>query len=159
EAPGTYERLEGWESLGRAISVDQSPIGRTPRSVPATFLGIWDPIRKLFAATPDAKVQGFAPARFSFNTPSGGRCPACEGQGVISHEMSFLPDVVTPCPTCEGARFEPRTLSVRYLDHDIGQVLALTAERAVEVFEHHPKIRAPLETLCELGAGYITLGQ
>lgn len=159
EAPGAYERLEGWEPLGRAISVDQSPIGRTPRSVPATFLGIWDPIRKLFAATPDAKVQGFGPARFSFNTPRGGRCPACEGQGVISHEMSFLPDVVTPCPTCEGARFEPRTLSVRYLDHSIGQVLRLTAAQAVQVFEHHPKIRAPLEILCELGAGYITLGQ
>lgn len=159
EDPGAHERLTGWERLGRAVAVDQSPIGRTPRSVPATFLGIWDPIRKLFAATTDAQVQGFSAARFSFNTPQGGRCPACDGQGVISHEMSFLPDVVTPCPTCEGSRFEPRTLSVRYLDHDIGQVLALTAERAVEVFEHHPKIRAPLETLCELGAGYITLGQ
>ncbi len=159
DEPGAFERLTGYEALSRAVAVDQSPIGRTPRSVPATFLGIWDLVRKLFAKTTDAQVQGFDAARFSFNGTSGGRCPACEGQGVISHEMSFLPDVVTPCPTCEGTRFEPRTRSVRYLDHDIGQVLALTAEQAVQVFAHHPKIRAPLETLCELGAGYITLGQ
>jgi excinuclease ABC subunit A len=159
EEPGEHDRLEGWERLGRAVAVDQSPIGRTPRSVPVTFLGVWDLIRKLFAASTDAQVQGFTAARFSFNTAQGGRCPACEGQGVISHEMSFLPDVVTPCPTCEGMRFEPRTLSVRYLGLNIGQVLGLTAAQAVKVFEHHPKIRAPLETLCELGAGYITLGQ
>ncbi len=159
EEPGEYDRLVGFEALKRAVAVDQSPIGRTPRSVPATFLGIWDLIRKLFAMAPEAQIQGFNATRFSFNSSGGGRCPACEGQGVISHEMSFLPDVVTPCPTCEGTRFEPRTRSVRYLEHDISQVLALTAQQAVQVFAHHPKIRAPLETLCELGAGYITLGQ
>ncbi len=159
EGPGPFDRLEGYEPLKRAIAVDQSPIGRTPRSVPATFLGIWDPIRRLFASLPESQVQGFSPARFSFNTAAGGRCPACEGQGVISHEMSFLPDVVTPCSTCEGTRFEPRTLSVRYLGYTIGQILALTAEQAVDVFAHHPKVRAPLQTLCDLGAGYISLGQ
>jgi excinuclease ABC subunit A len=145
--------------LKRAVSVDQSPIGRTPRSVPATFLGIWDHIRKIFAATPDAKLRGFEPSRFSFNTGRGGQCPTCEGQGAITHEMSFLPDVVSTCPTCDGLRFEPRTLEVRYLGLRIGDVLALTAEEAARVFENHPSIAAPLRTLSDLGAGYITLGQ
>jgi excinuclease ABC subunit A len=139
--------------------VDQSPIGRTPRSVPATFLGIWDPIRRLFAAAPEAKIRGFSPARFSFNTPAGGRCTSCDGQGVITHEMAFLPDVVTPCPACVGTRFEPLTLEVRYQGRNIGDVLALTAEEAAVVFEHHPAIASPLRTLSDLGAGYITLGQ
>jgi excinuclease ABC subunit A len=139
--------------------VDQSPIGRTPRSVPATFLGIWDDIRTLFAATPDAQVAGFGRARFSFNTASGGRCATCEGQGSITHEMSFLPDVVAPCPACSGLRFEPRTLDVRYLDLNIGDVLDLTAEQAAETFSRHPAIAAPLRTLVDLGAGYIHLGQ
>src|SRR5690606_5809276 len=154
-----FESLTGTDSLRRAISVDQSPIGRTPRSVPATFLGIFDLIRQLFAKSPDAKVRGFSAARFSFNTASGGRCPACEGQGVISHEMSFLPDAVTTCATCDGMRFEERTLEVKYLGRNIGQMLALTAEEAVLVFAAHPKIAAPLQVLCDLGAGYIALGQ
>lgn len=157
--PGTFDELLGAERVKRAIAVDQSPIGRTPRSVPATFLGIFDLIRKLFAKSPEAQMRGFSAARFSFNTPSGGRCEACEGQGVLSHEMSFLPDAVTTCPTCDGLRFEERTLEVRYLEKNIGEVLALTAEEAVELFAAHPKIIAPLKVLCDLGAGYIALGQ
>jgi excinuclease ABC subunit A len=127
--------------------------------VPATFLGIWDAIRTIFAASNDAKVRGFDRARFSFNTPKGGRCPTCEGQGVITHEMSFLPDVVAKCPACEGKRFEPQTLEVRYLGHSIGDVLELTAEDACEAFKNHPTIVAPLRTLVDLGAGYVKLGQ
>lgn len=160
KVPGRYTELSGFEGLSRAVAVDQSPIGRTPRSVPATFLGIWDTIRQLFAATTDAKIAGFAAGRFSFNTKKqGGQCPGCEGQGVITHEMSFLPDVVAPCPSCAGLRFEARTLEVRYLGLSIGEVLALTAEEAAVVFQNHPTIAAPLRTLSELGAGYITLGQ
>jgi excinuclease ABC subunit A len=159
EPPGAFSALSGGLSLKRAVAVDQSPIGRTPRSVPATFLGIWDQIRRIFAATPDAKLRGFEASRFSFNTGRGGQCPSCEGQGAITHEMSFLPDVVSACPSCDGLRFEPRTLEVRYLEHSIGDVLKLTAEQAARVFENHPSIAAPLRTLCDLGAGYIALGQ
>lgn len=158
-SPGAHRTLKGAEALRRAVAVDQSPIGRTPRSVPATYLGIWDRIRQLFAATAAAQIAGFAAARFSFNTASGGRCPACEGQGVVTHEMGFLPDVTTPCMVCGGARFEPRTLAVRYLGLSIAEVLSLTAAEAAERFANHPSIAGPLRTLVELGAGYITLGQ
>ncbi|UQA55727.1 excinuclease ABC subunit UvrA [Polyangium aurulentum] len=157
--PGPHDGLHVPTELVRAIAVDQSPIGRTPRSIPATFLGIWDDIRKLFAAAPEAKVRGYGPARFSFNTGSGGRCAECEGQGVIAHEMSFLPDVTTPCEACGGARFEPATLDVRYLGMSIGDVLFRTAEEAVEIFAAHPKIREPLQIMCDLGVGYLRLGQ
>jgi excinuclease ABC subunit A len=158
--PGPHDGIRVPPSLTRALAVDQSPIGRTPRSVPATFLGVWDEVRKLFAASPDAKVRGYGPARFSFNTAKGGgRCPACEGQGVIAHEMSFLPDVTTPCEACAGSRFEPATLDVRYLGHSIGDVLRLTAEDAAGVFAAHPKIRGPLDTMSDLGVGYLQLGQ
>jgi excinuclease ABC subunit A len=159
ETPGTYESLRGYQGLVRAVAVDQSPIGRTPRSTPATFLGIWDTIRKLFAATNEAKMAGFAATRFSFNSKGGGQCSTCEGQGAVTHEMSFLPDVVTPCPTCAGLRFEPQTLEVKFLGRSIGEVLLLTAEEAVELFANHPTVSAPLQTLTDLGAGYITLGQ
>jgi excinuclease ABC subunit A len=159
DEPGAFAKLRGHDGVLRALSVDQSPIGRTPRSVPATFLGIWDPIRRIFAATPEAKTLGFDASRFSFNTPKGGRCATCDGQGSLTHEMSFLPDVVTACPACGGQRFEPQTLTVRYRGLSAGEVLALTAEEALSVFEAHPKIVAPLATLCDLGAGYITLGQ
>ena len=147
------------KSITRAIAVDQSPIGRTPRSIPATFLGLWDHVRRLFAGAPDAKVRGYAATRFSFNSGGGGRCPECEGQGAISHEMSFLPDVTTVCEACGGGRFEPATLDVRYLGLSIGDVLALTAVEAIEVFAAHPKIRAPLVLMCDLGVGYLRLGQ
>jgi excinuclease ABC subunit A len=156
---GEHDALDGAKELERAVAVDQSPIGRTPRSTPATFLGVWDQIRRLFAATNEAKVLGFDAARFSFNTSHGGRCTTCEGQGSITHEMAFLPDVVAPCPSCGGKRFEPQTLGVRYLGHSVGEVLGLTAEQAAEVFCNHPTVAKPLGTLCDLGAGYITLGQ
>jgi len=159
EEPGAFSELRGAEGIRRAVAVDQSPIGRTPRSVPATFLGIFDHIRRLFAKSPEAQVRGFAATRFSFNSAGGGRCATCEGQGVLSHEMSFLPDVVTDCPACDGMRFEERTLEVKYLGLCIGEVLRLSAEEACEVFAAHPKITAPLRVLCELGAGYISLGQ
>lgn len=159
EAALPYGKLRGTEQLRRALCVDQSPIGRTPRSVPATFLGIWDDIRRLFAGTPEAKVRGFGASRFSFNTATGGRCTTCEGQGVISHEMSFLPDVVRTCAACTGARFEPRTLEVEYLGLNAGQVLALSIEDAAQLFAQHPKIAHPLQTLVDLGAGYIQIGQ
>jgi excinuclease ABC subunit A len=156
---GKHSRLRGYQPLGRALSVDQSPIGRTPRSVPATFLGIWDPIRRLFAATTEARIQGLTPSRFSFNTASGGRCSTCEGQGVTTEAMSFLPDAIATCPACNGGRFEPRTLEVRYLGLNIAEVLDLAAEQAAAVFENHPAIAAPLRTMVDLGAGYIHLGQ
>lgn len=157
--PGPHRKLRGVKPLQRALSVDQSPIGRTPRSVPATFLGVWDDIRRLFAATPEAQVRGFGATRFSFNSTAGGRCTACAGQGFVSHEMSFLPDVVTACDACSGARFEPSTLEVRWKGLSIADVLRLSADEAVEVFAQHPKIRAPLACLSDLGVGYLQLGQ
>jgi len=159
ERAGAHDAIVGTKAVRRALAVDQSPIGRTPRSVPATFLGVWDEIRKLYAAMPDAKTRGFGPARFSFNTPKGGRCIACEGQGSIVAEMSFLPDVIAPCETCGGARFEPATLDVKYNDLSIGDVLHLTAEEAALRFANHTKIARPLATLVDLGVGYVELGQ
>jgi len=157
--PGPFKSLTGLSGLARAAAVDQSPIGRTPRSVPATFLGIFDHLRRLFAQSPDAKVRGFDATRFSFNAAAGGRCTTCDGQGAISHEMSFLPDVVATCAACEGLRFDERTLEVRYLGLNIGEVLRLSASEACRVFSAHPKITRPLRVLDELGAGYVTLGQ
>ena len=158
--PLPYKSLSLPKTLKRVVAVDQAPIGRTPRSVPATFLGVWDEVRKIFAASPEAQVRGYGPARFSFNSAAaGGRCATCEGQGVIAHEMSFLPDVTTPCEACGGMRFEPATLDVRYLGVSIGEALDLTAEEAVKVFATHPKIRGPLATMTDLGVGYLHLGQ
>ncbi|HSQ67078.1 MAG TPA: excinuclease ABC subunit UvrA [Polyangiaceae bacterium] len=168
DAPaGAHDGIKGTNAVKRALAVDQSPIGRSPRSVPATFLGVWDDVRKLFASLPEAKLRGYGPARFSFNTAAGGRCTACEGQGSIVAEMAFLPDVISPCETCGGARFEPATLDVKYrVGGDaagealsIGDVLHLTAEDATHVFAVHPKIRRPLSTLVDLGVGYLQLGQ
>jgi excinuclease ABC subunit A len=144
----------------RALAVDQSPIGRTPRSVPATFLGVWDEVRKLFASLPDAKTRGYSAARFSFNTASGGgRCHACDGQGTIVAEMPFLPDVIAPCDACGGSRFEPSTLEIRYAGLSVGDVLHLPAEDAAQLFAHHRRIARPLETLADLGVGYVQIGQ
>jgi excinuclease ABC subunit A len=167
--PGEHGAIKGTRAVRRALAVDQSPIGRTPRSVPATFLGVWDEVRKLFASLPDAKTRGYTAARFSFNTPSakgrkaaqagGGRCPTCEGQGTIIAEMPFLPDVVAPCDACGGARFEPSTLEVRYQGLSIGDVLRLPAEDAARVFANHRKIAKPLATLADLGVGYVQIGQ
>jgi excinuclease ABC subunit A len=157
--PGPFTSLSGLGSLRRVLAVDQSPIGRTPRSVPATFLGLWDELRRAFAATPEARARGFGPARFSFNSGAGGRCQACEGQGSISHEMSFLPDVTTPCEACGGRRFDAATREVRYHGLDVGEVLHLTVEEAREVFAAVPRVAAPLQCLVELGVGYLQLGQ
>jgi len=156
--PGPHDGLEGVRAVRRALAVDQTPIGRTPRSVPATFLGVWDEIRRLFASLPESKVRGYTAARYSFNSASG-RCAACEGQGEISHEMSFLPDVTTVCEACRGMRFEPSTLEVRWHDLSIGEVLHLSADEAMEVFSAFPRIRGPLECLSDLGVGYVQLGQ
>jgi excinuclease ABC subunit A len=167
--PGSYGTLKGYKAVKRALAVDQSPIGRTPRSVPATFLGVWDDMRKLFASLPEAKARGFTAARFSFNTPSaksakagktgGGRCPVCEGQGTIVAEMPFLPDVVAPCEACGGSRFEPSTLEIRYAGLSIGDVLHLSAEDAAQIFVNHRRIARPLATLADLGVGYVQIGQ
>jgi excinuclease ABC subunit A len=159
ETPGAHGGITLPSSLTRILAVDQSPIGRTPRSVPATFLGVWDDIRRLYAASPEAQVRGYGPARFSFNTGAGGRCSGCEGQGVVSHEMSFLPDATTPCEACGGTRFEPATLDVRYLGKSIGEVLDLSAEEATAHFAAHRRIVAPLAIMRDLGVGYLKLGQ
>jgi excinuclease ABC subunit A len=159
DEPGKFARIDGTRAVKRALAVDQSPIGRTSRSVPATFLGVWDEIRKLFAQLPEAKSRGWGPSRFSFNTPSGGRCTDCDGQGMKVSEMAFLPDVVTPCESCGGARFDAATLEVRYAGLSLGDVLHLSAEDAAQVFVHHPRIARPLETLRELGVGYVQIGQ
>ena len=155
----SHKRVDGAKNVERAAAVDQQPIGRTPRSVPATFLKIWDDIRKLFAALPESQVRGFKSARFSFNSNAGGRCSVCNGMGVLSHEMSFLPDVVTTCDACHGARFEPATLEVTYRGMSVGDVLRMTANEAAAFFASHPRIARPLETLGALGVGYVQLGQ
>ncbi len=159
DTPGAHKAIRVPKTIKRALAVDQSPIGRTPRSVPATFLGIWDEIRKLFAALPEARARGWTPARFSFNTPQGGRCTACDGQGVIVSEMAFLPEVSSPCETCLGLRFEPATLDVKWAGLSIGDVLKLSAEEAAEVFGAFRKIAGPLRTITELGCGYLSIGQ
>jgi excinuclease ABC subunit A len=158
--PGAFDAIKGTKAVKRALAVDQSPIGRTPRSVPATFLGVWDDVRKLFASLPEAKTRGYTAARFSFNSAgAGGRCPACEGQGTIVAEMPFLPDVVAPCEACGGSRFEPSTLEVRYAGLSIGDVLHLPAQDAAQLFAHHPRIARPMATLADLGVGYVQIGQ
>ena len=159
DTPGAHKAIRVPKTIKRALAVDQSPIGRTPRSVPATFLGIWDEIRKLFAALPESRARGWTPARFSFNTPQGGRCTACDGQGVIVSEMAFLPEVSSPCETCLGMRFEPATLDVKWANLSIGDVLKLSAEEAAEVFGAFRKIAGPLRTITELGCGYLSIGQ
>jgi excinuclease ABC subunit A len=158
QAPGRFKKLTGAQKLKRAVEVDQSPIGRTPRSVPATYVGIWDEIRKLFAGTPEARARGYDTARFSFNVASG-RCAACDGNGALSVEMSFLPDALVPCDVCNGLRFARETLEVRYRGMSAGEVLALEVDRARDVFSAVHNVAEPLTMLSELGLGYLKLGQ
>ncbi|MGN6828144.1 excinuclease ABC subunit UvrA [Paucibacter sp. M5-1] len=150
--------IEGHEQVDRVLEVDQTPIGKTPRSCPATYIGFWDAIRKLFAETLEAKARGYAPARFSFNTGEG-RCPGCEGQGMRTIEMSFLPDVKVLCDQCHGQRFNPETLGVSWRGKSIGDVLAMEVDEAVEFFAAMPNIAHPLQLLKDVGLGYLTLGQ
>ncbi len=150
--------LEGWQSIQRILEVDQTPIGKTPRSCPATYIGIWDTIRKLFADTVDARLRGYKPTRFSFNAGDG-RCAACGGNGMRKIEMNFLPDVRVECEVCHGWRFNDETLTVRYKDKHIGDVLAMNVEEATEYFEAIPSVRHALQLLQDVGLGYLTLGQ
>jgi excinuclease ABC subunit A len=150
--------IEGWEAIGRILEVDQTPIGKTPRSCPATYVGFWDAIRTLFATTTEARMRGFDAARFSFNT-GGGRCPVCEGQGVRRIEMSFLPDVSVACEQCHGRRFNAETLAVEYRGKSIGEVLLMSVDTAVDFFAAHSRIHHALRLLQEVGLGYLTLGQ
>ncbi|KAI5915689.1 excinuclease ABC subunit UvrA [Thauera sp. 2A1] len=150
--------IHGWQQVGRVLEVDQTPIGKTPRSCPATYVGFWDAIRKLFADTFDARTRGWNASRFSFNTGAG-RCPVCDGAGQTTVEMSFLPDVKTPCEACGGARFNPETLSVRWKEKTVAEVLAMPVDEAVDFFSAHPAIAHPLQLLQDVGLGYLTLGQ
>ncbi|MBC8058976.1 MAG: excinuclease ABC subunit A [Rhizobiales bacterium] len=152
------EGIDGWGYIDRVLEVDQTPIGKTPRSCPATYIGFWDTIRKLFADTLEARARGYAPARFSFNTGEG-RCPGCEGQGMKTIEMSFLPDVKIPCDVCHGARFNAETLAVSWRGKSIGDVLTMEVDEAVDFFASMPNISHPLQLLKDVGLGYLTLGQ
>lgn len=156
--PGKHKRIEGLEQVDKVINIDQSPIGRTPRSNPATYTGVFDLIRDLFAGTPDAKVRGYKKGRFSFNV-KGGRCEACAGDGILKIEMHFLPDVYVPCEVCGGKRYNRETLEVRYKGKNIYDVLNMTVEEAVDFFENVPSIRRKMETLRDVGLSYIRLGQ
>jgi len=156
--PGKHDMIYGIEYLDKVIAIDQSPIGRTPRSNPATYTGVFDHIRELFASAKDAKVKGYSKGRFSFNV-KGGRCEACSGDGIIRIAMHFLPDVYVPCATCKGKRYNRETLSVRYKGKNIAEVLDMTVEEAMEFFENMPMIYSKLYTMNDVGLGYIKLGQ
>ena len=156
--PGKHKSIDGVDALDKVINIDQSPIGRTPRSNPATYTGVFDKVRTLFAATPEAKVRGYQPGRFSFNV-KGGRCEACAGDGTIKIEMHFLPDVYVPCEVCKGARYNRDTLDITFKGKNIAEVLDLSCEEAVEFFENQPTIARWLQTLVDVGLGYVRLGQ
>jgi excinuclease ABC subunit A len=156
--PGAHQRIAGLEHIDKVIDIDQSPIGRTPRSNPATYTGLFTPIRELFAELPEAKIRGYGPGRFSFNV-KGGRCEACEGDGLVKIEMHFLPDVYVPCEVCKGKRYNRETLEVQFRGLSIADVLELTVEDALAFFEHQPRVRQKLQTLNDVGLGYIHLGQ
>jgi excinuclease ABC subunit A len=156
--PGAHDRVDGIEHVDKVIEIDQSPIGRTPRSNPATYTKTFDLIRELYAQTTDAKVRGYGPGRFSFNV-RGGRCEACEGDGIVRIEMHFLPDVYVPCEVCKGKRYNRETLEVTYRGRNVSEVLDMTVSDALAFFEAIPRIRRKLQTLDDVGLGYIKLGQ
>jgi excinuclease ABC subunit A len=156
--PGLHDRITGLEHIDKVIDIDQSPIGRTPRSNPATYTGLFTPIREMFAEHPEAKIRGYGPGRFSFNV-KGGRCEACQGDGLVKIEMHFLPDVYVPCEVCKGKRYNRETLEVRFRGLSIADVLELTVEDALAFFENQPRVRQKLETMNDVGLGYIHLGQ
>jgi excinuclease ABC subunit A len=156
--PGRHDDIEGIKQLDKAIIIDQSPIGRTPRSNPATYTGLFTPIRELFASTPEAKLRGYAAGRFSFNV-KGGRCENCSGDGIIKIEMHFLPDVYVPCEVCHGKRYNREALEIHFKGKTISDILELTCEQALEFFENIPSIARKLQTLVDVGLGYIGLGQ
>jgi excinuclease ABC subunit A len=156
--PGKHKKIEGVEQLDKIIDIDQSPIGRTPRSNPATYTGMFDMIRDLFAATTDAKERGYKKGRFSFNV-KGGRCEACSGDGILKVEMHFLPDVYVPCEVCGGKRYNRETLEVKYKGKSIYDVLEMTVEEALDFFKNVPRIFNKVQTLYDVGLGYIKLGQ
>ena len=157
-APLEHERIAGLENVDKVINIDQSPIGRTPRSNPATYTGVFTPIRDLFSLLPEAKVRGYRPGRFSFNV-RGGRCEACEGDGIIKIEMHFLPDVYVPCEICRGKRYNRETLEIKYKGKNIADFLDMTVDEAYDFFANIPKIKRKLKTLKDVGLGYIHLGQ
>jgi Excinuclease ABC subunit A len=156
--PGGHDRIEGLEYIDKVIDIDQSPIGRTPRSNPATYTGLFTPIRDLFSRTQEARARGYLPGRFSFNV-KGGRCETCEGDGVLRIEMHFLPDVYVPCETCKGGRYNRDTLEIRYKGKNIAEVLDMTVEEACDFFRHIPSVYPKVQTLFDVGLGYIKLGQ
>ena len=156
--PGSHKRITGFEDIDKVIDIDQSPIGRTPRSNPATYTGLFTPIRELFAELPEAKIRGYGPGRFSFNV-KGGRCEACQGDGLVKIEMHFLPDVYVPCEVCKGKRYNRETLEVRFRGLSISDVLELTVDDALDFFQNQPRIFQKLQTLADVGLGYIHLGQ
>jgi excinuclease ABC subunit A len=156
--PGDHDSVDGIEVFDKVIDIDQSPIGRTPRSNPATYTDLFTPIRELYSLTPEAKVRGYKPGRFSFNV-RGGRCETCKGDGQIKIEMHFLPDVYVPCETCKGARYNRETLEVRFKGKNISEVLDMSVEEALAFFAKIPKIRRKLQTLHDVGLDYIKLGQ
>ncbi|HPV73697.1 MAG TPA: ATP-binding cassette domain-containing protein, partial [Gemmatimonadaceae bacterium] len=156
--PGEHTRITGLEHIDKVIDIDQSPIGRTPRSNPATYTGVFTPVRELFAEMPEAKIRGYGPGRFSFNV-KGGRCEACQGDGLVKIEMHFLPDVYVPCDVCKGKRYNRETLEVRFRGLNVAEILDLTVEDSLAFFENQPRIHQKLVTLNDVGLGYIHLGQ
>ena len=156
--PGAHKTIQGIEKLDKIINIDQSPIGRTPRSNPATYTNVFNDIRDVFASTNEAKIRGYKPGRFSFNV-KGGRCEACSGDGIVKIEMNFLADIFVPCDVCKGQRYNRETLEVRYKGKNIYEVLDMTVDEAVEFFKNLPKIKRKIETLQQVGLGYIKLGQ
>jgi excinuclease ABC subunit A len=158
ERPGAHAAIEGIELIDKVIEIDQSPIGRTPRSNPATYTGLWGPLRELLAAVPEARLRGYRPGRFSFNV-KGGRCEACEGAGIVQIEMHFLPDVYVQCEVCKGKRYNRETLEIHYKGRNVAEILEMTVDEALDFFSAVPSIKNKLQTLHDVGMGYIHLGQ